>query len=168
MKYDLSRQTAKDAFEFIDSVLSAIDECCSGNRKESEPEKRTSYDRDAILDACRKYCEAHECVSCKVGKQIEEHHSEDDWCIICSIASCEQPVEAMLAEVMRYAREGDPKPKSYVEHYFEYHPEAKASAIEKNGVKMPALCRALVYDGKDVCPGGKTCWECWQEIMEDN
>lgn len=148
----------------IDDIISGLDKFIESMGRMDDDTKRP---HDAILDACRRYCREHDCKSCGVGKMIDDHHTEDDYCIICSIACCEQPVEAMLAEVMRYGREGDPKPKSYIEDYFSKFPEAERSAIEKNGIKMPAVCRVAVYKEGTACPGGKTCWECWQEKMED-
>lgn len=174
MHYDFSGKNFDEALDIIGELFGILGSAGQHEQTKDRPEekaqsqseKRTQEHTDAILKACRKYCREHECASCKVGNLIDDHHSEDDWCAICSIASSDQPIESMLAEVMRFDKYGDPKPKSYLEDYFEKYPDAVSAAIEKNGIKMPHVCRVSVYDGKDICPGGKTCWQCWQERIE--
>ena len=146
---------------------------------EPETKKRTDHheagSHDAIRDMCRRYCDAHECHTCKINKMIEDgghtaiarpFYLGEDWCVIRMIADSSQPTEAMLTEVMRFDKEGDPKPRTFAEDYFSRYPEAIHLAIEKNGVRMPHVCRVSEYDGIDTCPGGMTCWECWQKPME--
>ena len=122
-----------------------------------------SQGHDAIREMCQNYCDAHECQTCKVGRMID---CDEDWCVIRLIATSAQPTEAMLTEVMRFDKEGDPKPRTFAEDYFAHYPEALALAIEKNGVRMPHVCRVSQYEGVNACPGGMTCWECWQKPVE--
>lgn len=122
-----------------------------------------SQGHDAIRDMCRKYCDAHTCSTCKVGQLID---CDEDWCVVCMIATSAQPTEAMLTEVMRFEKEGDAKPRTYAEDYFARHPEALALTIEKNGIRMPHVCRVSEYEGVNTCPGGMTCWECWQKPVK--
>ena len=119
---------------------------------------------DAIHDACVLYCDDHECDTCKVNKMIDEHF--DDCCLVCEIANSIQPIESILSEVMRYVKEEKEHPQTYAENFFQRRPDAVKLAIEKNGMRMPHVCRANFYEGLDTCPGGKTCWECWNEPMK--
>ena len=148
----------ENAVRILKAAVKAADEHMASERNGAAE----AQGHDAIREMCLKYCDAHECHTCKAGHMID---CDEDWCIIRLIATSSQPTEAMLTEVMRFDKEGDPKPRTYAEDYFARHPEALALAIEKNGVRMPHVCRVSQYEGTNTCPGGMTCWECWQKPM---
>lgn len=155
-------------------VLEAVVKAAGEPEAKKRINHRETGSNDAIRDMCRRYCDAHECHTCKVNKMIEDDdiaivrpfYLGEDWCVIRMIADSGQPTEAMLTEVMRFDKEGDPKPRTFAEDYFANHPEAIALSIKKNGVRMPHICRVSHYEGVDTCPGGMTCLECWQKPME--
>lgn len=56
---------------------------------------------------------------------------------------------------------GIKKPKTYLEDFLEKFPNTSLSD------DYPIFCREAIYTGCDICPSELTCFECWNQPMEE-
>lgn len=100
-------------YELLSALIDEIDEVqtekeeAQAKARSSEPKK----DLDAIGEACRRFCQAHElCDCCEVGKLFPD----DEPCLIELIYRTGHPIEKLLSIVMSpQPEEEPPKPQKY-------------------------------------------------------
>lgn len=99
-------------YELLSALIDEIDEVQT-EKEEAQARVRSSEpknDLDAIGEACRRFCQANECMDCRVGKLIPD----DGPCLIEAIYRTGHPIEKMLSIVMSPAVEEElTKPQKY-------------------------------------------------------
>ncbi|MBR2776672.1 MAG: hypothetical protein IKD75_06135 [Prevotella sp.] len=100
-------------YELLSALIDEIDEVQT-EKEEAQARVRSSEpknDLDAIGEACRRFCQAHElCDCCEVGKLFPD----DEPCLIELIYRTGHPIEKLLSIVMSpQPEEEPPKPQKY-------------------------------------------------------
>ena len=96
-------------YELLSALIDEIDEVQT-EKEEAQARVRCSEpknDLDAIGEACRRFCDAHEkCIDCKASVLIPEEYP----CLIEMIYRTGQPIEKLLSIVMGYEPEEKTEP----------------------------------------------------------
>ena len=95
--------------------------------------------------------------TCKAGAANEEQ------CPLCGF--CELPLSEICAEkaVENLQKWSDKHPKkTYAQDFFEKFPKAQS-----NSDGSPIICKEIIYGGFNNYICTETCYECWNEPMEE-
>lgn len=96
-------------YELLSALIDEINEAQT-EKEETQAKARSSEsknDLDAIGEACRRFCQAHElCDCCEVGKLFPD----DEPCLIELIYRTGHPIEKLLSIVMGYEPEEKTEP----------------------------------------------------------
>lgn len=150
--------------DLLDLLLSDDDEDDEVVDEVPEPKPMPKrHDHDPIREACARFCDAHNCQTCDIHKNLAV--KRDGFCVVGLLAGVTQPVESAISKAMEWARhEDDSRPTTYLAKFFADNPDA--TIVQMGGRVIPPVCRVEVYgEHGDRCPGGKPCWECWREEM---